>query len=291
MRAMKILVTGGDGMLGSDVLPIISDRFEIHSPTISELDVRDAVAVFTAIRDGKFDWVLHMAALTDLDWCEDHRDETFTVNVGGTENIAKACAKYGCRMVYISTSGIFSGRLGRPYIEDDTPKPVNVYGLSKYQGELVIQKNLPEEHMLILRVGWLFGGGKHDNKFVGKMFRLMQSLPRVQAVADIWGSPNYSIDIGKLVVNMLSENVSGIFHIANSGEPASRYDLAVAIRDAAGIATEVEAVPAEKFPTRAFRPPVEAIASVRLHEKGFEMRNWHEALNEYVARLKDETTN
>ncbi len=280
------MVTGGSGMLGSDVLPLLEEEFDVLAPSHEKLDVTDAKAVEEAVQSG-FDIVLHMAALTDLDWCEDHPEEAMRVNTGGTQNVAKACAKAGCKMIYISTSGVFSGRLGRPYTEDDTPKPANVYGRSKYEGELAVERFVAPERRLILRVGWLFGGGRKDKKFVAKMFKLMRSTPKVMAVDDIWGSPNYSVDIGRLLVELIDAQAFGLFHVANSGEPASRYDVALAIRDAAGFDVEVEAVPASRFPTRAPRPPMEAITSLRLDgvvKSG--MRHWRNALEEYVARLK-----
>jgi len=273
-------------MLGGDLVPIFANTFDALAPTKSELNIAKAQHVRDALENGNFDWVLHMAALTDLDWCEDHPDDAMAVNAIGTQNIANACAKCACKMAYISTSGIFSGRLGRPYTEDDQPRPANVYGRSKYEGELAVQRALNPDMRLILRVGWLFGGGERDKKFVGRMFRLMKSTPRVQAVADIWGSPNYSIDIAMLLTKMLSENICGLFHIANSGAPASRYDVAAAIRNVAGFSAEIEAVPSSQFPMRAFRPPMEAINSTRLKGAvGFEMRDWREALMEYIPRL------
>ena len=282
----KILITGGNGMLGSDVVPILAKKFNTIVPDQSSLNITDRNAVLDTIISGSFDLVLHMAALTDLDWCEEHPEDAMNVNARGTRYIAEACEKIGAKMIYISTSGIFSGKLGRPYIETDIPKAANVYGQSKYEGELAVQEILSEDRWLILRVGWLFGGGKNDKKFVGKIFNMMKKLPRVQAVSNIWGSPNYSVDIGNVILKMIEEDVSGLFHIANEGEPASRYDLAVAIRDFAGFSTEIEAVPSSKFPTRAVRPPMEAITSIRLNEIGFGMRHWRNALKEYVERLK-----
>ncbi len=280
--SMRVLITGCSGMLGSDLVPILAQKFDVHATDVGELDITDRKNVIGVICSGGFDWVLHMAALTDLDWCEEHPEETMRVNAGGTENIAIACSKAGCKMAYISTSGIFSGQLGRPYTEDDIPKPANVYGESKYRGELIMRRILPDDRILILRVGWLFGGGENDKKFVGKMFRLMSKMDRVKVVSDIWGSPNYSVDIANLISAMLSRGASGLFHIANFGEPASRYDVAVEIRDAAGFTTEIEAVPSSAFPTKALRPPMEAITSTRLEKAGFSMRHWKEALREYI---------
>lgn len=281
---VKILITGGNGMLGADVVPILSEKFETVVPTRSELDVTNRENVIKTIRNGGFDWVIHLAALTDLDWCEDHVEETISVNALGTKNIVDACEMAGCRIAYISTSGVFSGNKRTHYTEDDMPAPINIYALSKYLGELAVSaKN--EGKWLILRVGWLFGGGEKDKKFVGKIFNLMKKADKIEAVANIWGSPNYSVDVGELIVKFIEYNAYGLFHVANSGEPASRFDMAVAIKEFLRANVEIQPVGAEKFPTKAKRPRMEAIKSIRLEELGIKPRHWKDALGDYIKRL------
>ncbi|MCD6531972.1 dTDP-4-dehydrorhamnose reductase [bacterium] len=283
---MRVLITGSSGMLGSDILPILGREFDVVAPSHGEMDITDFERVRRAIAEGGFDWVIHLAAITDLDWCEDNPEKAFLVNALATKNIAEICRDTGTKLAYISTSGVFSGQKKTPYTERDIPKPANVYGKSKYEGEKFVQEVLDEGDFLILRVGWLFGSGARDKKFVGKMFDLLRERPKVMAVDDIFGSPNYSIDIGEAIVQLIKGGHSGIFHIANSGEPASRYDIAVAIREFMGSAAEIEPVPASKFPTRAFRPPMEAIDSIRIEDAlGKKLRHWRRALEEYVKRL------
>lgn len=287
---LRILLTGGNGMLGTDIVPILSSRFNISAPSSNELDITCNSTVEQVICNGKFDWVIHMAALTDLDWCEENPDVCSKINEEGTKNVSIACAKSNTRLVYISTSGVFSGNKETPYTESDVPKPINVYGKSKYNGELLIQKLLPPENRLILRVGWLFGGGrKKDKKYVGKMFRLMMERDKVLAVSNIFGSPNYSIDIGKTIAELINLNCHGIFHIANSGEPASRYDMALVIREAASARTVIEPASNTQFPTKAPRPKMEAITSLFLNDYlKTPIKHWRIALEEYVYRLRKE---
>jgi len=286
---MKILIDGSSGMLGTDIIPIFRKYFDIFTPSRTEMNVIDEKSVDKIISTGKFDWVVHLAALTDLDWCEDNPVEAMRVNADGTKNIANACLKYNVKMMYISTSGVFSGIHEKPYTENNIPEPVNVYGKSKYRGEKFVQEILPEQNILILRVGWLFGGGKNDKKFVGKMFHLIEEKPKVFAVHDIFGSPNYSIDIGQTMVDLIDSDIYGIFHVANSGNPASRYDIAKSIRDFMNAETKVLPVSSKKFPTKAFRPPMEAIESVKINDAiGHKLRHWKDALDEYVQRLKNE---
>ena len=286
-KKLKVLIDGSSGMLGTDILPILRKHFEIYAPSRNEMDIVDETAIDRIFSSNRFDWVIHLAASTDLDWCEDNPDEALRINAYGTKNMAEHCARYGVKMIYISTSGVFSGRHKKPYNENDIPEPANVYGKSKYLGEQFVRQILPEQNFLILRVGWLFGGGKNDKKFVGKMFNLIRERPKVYAVRDIFGSPNYSVDIGRTIVELIDSGAYGTFHIANSGEPASRYDVAKSIRDFADVETEVVPVPADKFPTKAFRPPMEAIESIKIEDVlGHRLRHWKDALEEYISRLK-----
>ncbi len=285
-RRLRVLITGGSGMLGSDILPVLERQFEVYAPPRTQLDITDFPKVKQTVEEGKFDWVIHLAALTDLDWCEDHPEIAHRVNAEATGFLAEVSKNAGAKFAYISTSGIFDGKKRNPYTEHDIPSPINVYGKSKYEGEKFVREVFGDKGYLILRVGWLFGGGAQDKKFVGKMFQLLREKEQVLAVNDIVGSPNYSVDIGEAIVKLIEGDFSGIFHIANSGEPASRYDIATAMKEFMNSPTEIIPVSAEKFPTKAPRPPMEAIASVKLEDAlGHPMRHWREALEEYIHRL------
>ncbi len=281
----KIIITGAKGMMGSDVVPILSENYSVVPTDKEELDITDAGQIEDWFDRVRPDWVVHMAALTDLDFCEENPDIAHEVNNAGTEKIAAACKKRGIGMIYISTSGIFSGKKDKPYTEDDIPKPVNVYGQSKYHGELAVQKILEGEKWMILRAGWLFGGGENDIKFVGKMIKLARTISEISAVDNIFGSPNYTVDIGRLICYLIEEEMRGVFHVGNEGL-ATRLDLAEAIVELSGADCTIKPVHSSVFPTKAPRPPMEAIVNSRLLRIGYEMRPWREALKDYIERLR-----
>jgi len=286
-KRQKIVVTGADGMMGSDVVPILRNEFDVVPTDIPELDVTDIGQAREFLREKSPDWVIHMAALTDLDYCEDHPDIADKVNHIGTRNIAEICAEEDIRLIYISTSGIFSGKNKNPYGEDDIPIPKNVYGVSKYKGELAVRELLSPDQWMILRAGWLFGGGKRDIKFVGKIYKLCHERTELSAVNDIFGSPNYTLDIGRLLMYLISNRNTGVFHVGNSGI-ATRFDIARSIVKFAGVDCRVIPVPSTAFPTVAPRPPMEAIRNDSLSEAGYDLRHWEQALKEYINRLKCE---
>ncbi|HHS49953.1 MAG TPA: dTDP-4-dehydrorhamnose reductase [candidate division Zixibacteria bacterium] len=282
----KILATGARGMMGSDIIPILSKEFEVLSTDIAELNVCEPSQVREAMASFRPNWVLHMAAMTDLDRCEVEQEAAKAVNFEGTRNIARACAEFDAGIIYISTSGVFSGRKKVPYTEDDVPRPKNFYGETKYWGELAVREILPESRRLILRAGWLFGGGPLDKKFVGKIYKLAKEKGELSAVEDIFGSPNYSVDIGALIIYLVKNNLFGLFHAANEGW-ANRFQIAEEIVRIANIDCIVKPVPSSFFVTKAPRPPMEAIENRRLKELGYNMRPWKEALAEYVFRLAE----
>ncbi len=283
----KLLVTGGAGMLGSDIIPILNKTFVVHSTDRANLNIDNHRELEDFFAANRFDVVLHMAAITDLDWCETNIDAAFRTNARATGKIADLCASSNTHLIYISTSGVFSGNRGVPYIETDVPMPINVYGKSKFEGEKLAQANISPEKLTILRVGWLFGGGIIDKKFVRKMFELLQTRDKVAAVSDIFGSPNYSEDIGHAIVDIVNNCVHGLFHVQNSGEYASRFDIACEIKKNLDSRAEIEPIGADRFPTKAERPKMEAINSIFVKDAlGYELRPWKDALAEYVSRLK-----
>ena len=283
----KVLLTGANGMLGSDIIPILSKKYDLLATSRDELDITDYSKFQKVVDDFQPDWIFHLAALTDLDFCEKEPEIAMKINAISTGQIAKIASERNIKMLYISTSGVFPGDSTEPYTEYDMPAPVSVYGQSKFEGELLLKKYLKEEHYLILRAGWLFGGGEKDFKFVGKMFKLMKKLDRVKVVTDIKGSPNYSLDIAMIIKILLDKNASGLYHTVNEGI-ASRYDIAVKIKEFANIDVIIDEATASDFPAVAPRPPMEGIINMKLLEDfDFQMRSWQDSLREYVLRLKN----
>ncbi|MFP4458247.1 MAG: dTDP-4-dehydrorhamnose reductase [Candidatus Zixiibacteriota bacterium] len=282
---MKILMTGSEGMLGSDIIEILKKEHQVIGFDKEQLDITDRSALEAAFNMHQPELVLHLAALTDLDYCERNPVDAFKVNTEATADIAELCALHGSNMIYISTSGVFQGNRKKPYSEDDIPNPVSIYGQSKYNGEKEVRRFLDDDSWLILRAGWLFGGGNRDKKFVGKMYKLMKKLDEVKVVDDIYGSPVYTKDFGETIQFLIAKKASGLYHIVNEGI-VSRYEIALEMKSIVGFDTKTQRASADEFPAVAPRPPMEGIVSHNLKERyEYRLRNWKEALGEYLKRL------
>jgi len=282
---MRILVTGAKGMLGTDLCRILVARgHEIEATDIQEMDVRDLDAVRKTVCSVSPDWVIHLAALTDVDGCEKAPDEAFRTNTLGTQNVALTCQEYGARMVYVSTISVFDGVKCEPYTEFDTPNPQSWYSRSKYQGELIVEKLLSQYY--IVRAGWMFGGGREDKKFVAKIMDLATQRPELTAVDDKWGSPTYTHDIASGIELLLHTGLYGTYHMVNTGGYCSRFEFAQAILKFAGNTTcALKPVSSAMFPLPAPRPRMEAARNLNLELRGLNwMRPWQEALQDYIQQ-------
>lgn len=260
-----ILITGANGVVGGYI--DFGTRL-----THSELDITDLNAVLTAFTKHKPRVVIHLAASNDLSRCEREPWYAYSVNAVGTYNLALAAHSIGAKLVYVSTSGVFDGTKKESYTEKDIPNPVNVYGHSKYLGELAVRGIL--DNFLIVRTSWVFGGGKDkDKKFVGRI--LQQSKEKeVRAVTDKRGSPTYAKDLASALRTLAEGEVRGVVHIA--GEEATRYDVAFEVLKLAGSrATVVQATSAD-FAVNYRSGENESMVRSPL------MRPWREALEEYI---------
>jgi dTDP-4-dehydrorhamnose reductase len=278
---MNVLVTGAKGMLGSDLCPIFAKEHRVVATDLEEMDVRVPEAVFTFMGEIKPDLVLHLAALTNVDGCQEMRDQAFLTNAMGTKNMALACQRLGAVMVYISTGSVFDGTKNEPYTEFDTPNPRSEYSRAKYQGELLV-KDLLSEHYIV-RAGWMFGGGNQDKKFVGKIISLAQRGQKLQVVDDKFGSPSYTSDLARGILRLVKTGWYGTYHMANPG-CCSRFEYAQKIVELAGIPScPIEPVSSDAFPLPAPRPRMEAIRNYVLQLLGLNwMRPWEEALADYI---------
>ena len=279
----KLLVTGAAGMVGSYVRRAFANH-DLVLTDVTEgstfLDVRDPAAVRVAIGDARPDAVLHLAAATDVDRCEQEPDWAHDANAIGTRNVALACQARAIPLVYVSTGAVFPGEKAEPYTEFDTPAPANVYARSKRAGEQFVASLLPRHY--IVRAGWMFGGAGRDVKFVGKIARLIQSgRTRLEIVDDLIGSPTYAWDLLEGLRRLMETEAYGVYHMANAGW-CTRYESALAIREALD-RPDVEIIPvsSDRFPLLAPRRS-EALRSAKLEGLGLGMRPWQEALREYV---------
>jgi len=279
---MKVLITGSDGTLGRDVCAALAPGHTVVPTTIETLDITQARAVARQVDEHRPDLVMHLAAMTDVDGCELRPDEAERVNAAGTVNVAEACRRVGCRLLYVSSGCVFDGRSDRPYTEEDTPNPVNVYGASKYHGEQAVRKLVGRHY--IVRTCWLYGAG--DRKFISRFIERARREDSVPVVTDKVGSPTWSRDLAGALVHVAESGAFDTYHIANAGV-ASRFDMARLILDVTGIKCRLEPVDSSAFPLPAPRPGLEALDSRRLHKCGLRrLRTWQEALREYLQTAK-----
>jgi len=263
------LITGAKGMVGS--------YFDFGLKTdIGEMDVTDLDKVFAFTSRHKPRIVVHLAAETDLDRCEKEPDHAYRVNTIGTYNVAVAARAIGAKVVYVSTAGVFDGNKKEPYTEEDRPNPQNVYGRTKYLGEVIVRDLVPE--YLIARSCWMFGGGPGvDKKFVSKIIKqLDQDVMKV--VDDKTGSLTYGKDLAYAIKQLLIQNRTGLFHLSNRGI-CSRYEVAKEIVKVLGADVKIIPVDSREFTSTATRSASEAMAS-----KLDIMRDWREALREYLLK-------
>ncbi len=278
----KVYVTGGNGMLGRALVPVLLPTYEVRATDLPGVDIRDADAVMTDILRFQPDIVLHLASMTDVDECELHPKEASLSNRIGTRNVALACRESGAVMGYVSTGMIYNGRKRHPYIEYDKPAPLSVYGRTKYEGELEIRSIL--QRYYLFNSCWIFGGGGEDKKFVAKILDLARNNKELRIVDDKFGSPTYTVDLARCINALIGQPETGRYHCVNHGY-VNRYGLAMEILRIAGIdGCRIIPVSSDRFNLPAPRPRMEAMAGYNLRLMGLNiMRDWRDALEEYIT--------
>lgn len=279
---MKVLVTGVKGQLGYDVVNELEKRgIEAVGVDIEEMDITDAASVEKVITQAAPDAVIHCAAYTAVDAAEDNEAVCRKVNVDGTQNIANVCKALDIKMIYISTDYVFNGEGTRPWEPDDEREPLNVYGQTKYEGELAVQNTL--EKYFIVRIAWVFGvNGKN---FIKTMLNLGKTHDHLTVVNDQFGSPTYTYDLARLLVDMVLTDKYGIYHATNEGI-CTWYEFACEIFKQAHMNIEVTPVPASEYPTKAKRPSNSRMSKAKLAENGFVgLPTWQDALTRYLKEI------
>lgn len=280
---MKVLVTGVKGQLGYDVVRELQKRgHEAVGVDIDEMDITDAAAVERVMTEVQPDAVIHCSAYTAVDRAEEDIEICRRVNVDGTENIAQICKKLDCKMLYLSTDYIFSGDGERPWEPDDEASPLNAYGQSKYDGELALKKYV--EKYFIVRISWVFG--INGNNFIKTMLRLGRENGAVKVVDDQIGSPTYTYDLARLLVDMIESDRYGAYHATNEGI-CSWYEFAKEIFRAAGMDNvSVTPVKSGEFPVKAKRPKNSRMSKEKLVTNGFSLLPaWQDAVARYIKEL------
>ncbi len=299
---MKVFVTGVGGQLGYDVVnELLSRGYEAVGSDIIpaadmagktaadyiSLDITDSQAVSSAINDIKPDAVIHCAAWTAVDAAEDreNREKVYAVNVKGTENLAKAARAVDAKMIYISTDYVFDGSGTEPWEPDcKTFKPLSVYGSTKLAGEQAVSSLL--EKYFIVRIAWVFG--KNGNNFIKTMLRLTERFDTLKVVCDQIGTPTYTFDLARLLVDMAESEKYGYYHATNEGGFISWYDFACEIFKAAGKDMKVLPVTtAEYGVSKAARPFNSRLSKEKLSQNGFEpLPTWQDALKRYLKEIE-----
>ena len=281
---MKVLVTGVKGQLGYDVVRELEKRGHTAvGEDIDEMDITDAAAVERVLTETQPEAVIHCSAFTAVDRAEDETELCRRVNVEGTKNIAKICKKLDCKMLYLSTDYIFSGDGERPWEPDDEASPLNAYGQSKYDGELALKKYV--EKYFIVRISWVFG--INGNNFIKTMLRLGRENGAVKVVDDQIGSPTYTYDLSRLLVDMIESGRYGAYHATNEGI-CSWYEFAKEIFRAAGM-NDVSVTPVKsgEFPVKAKRPKNSRMSKEKLVANGFTLLPaWQDAVARYMKELE-----
>lgn len=287
---MKVLVTGCNGQLGYDVSKELTKRGDTAvSVDIEEMDITDKAAVENYIRNANVDAVIHCAAYTAVDAAEDNVELCRRINCDGTKNIADSCKKHNLKMIYISTDYVFNGEGETPWKPDENREPLNVYGQTKYEGELAVESTL--DKFFIVRISWAFGlNGKN---FVRTMLNLGKTHDKLTVVSDQIGSPTYTVDLAKLLVDMVHSDKYGRYHATNEGI-CSWYEFTCEIMKQAAeyypeyANVEVTPVSSDAYPTKAKRPSNSRMSKDKLTENGFDrLPTWQDALRRYLKELHE----
>lgn len=302
---MKVLVTGVAGQLGHDVMNELHKRgYEGVGSDIApqysgaddgtavtkmdyiQMDITNSEEVTETIKKVNPDVVVHCAAWTAVDLAEEseNKEKVMAINVGGTENIAKVCKELDCKMVYISTDYVFDGYGTRPweeYCKDYAP--LNVYGESKLMGEKVVSLNL--EKYFIVRIAWVFG--VNGNNFIKTMLKVGKKFDTLNVVNDQIGTPTYTYDLSRLLVDMIETDKYGYYHATNEGGYISWYDFACEIFKQAGYKTKVNPVTTEEYGvSKARRPFNSRLNKTKLVDNGFTpLPDWKDALSRYLKEI------
>ncbi len=286
---MKVLVTGVKGQLGFDVVNELKKRgHEAIGVDIEEMDITCENAVKTTFKEISPDAVVHCAAWTAVDAAEEegNADKVYAINALGTKYIAEACKASGCKMVYISTDYVFDGNGETPW-EPDCKEyaPLNYYGATKLEGEKFVSSIL--EKYFIVRISWVFG--KNGNNFIKTMLKVAEKVPSLRVVNDQIGTPTYTLDLAKLLVDMVETERYGYYHASNEGGYISWYDFACEIFRQAGVDVSVAPVTTAEYGiSKAKRPFNSRLEKKKLTENGFErLPAWQDALGRYLAEIKN----
>ena len=277
----NILVTGSTGQLGSDVVKELLKRgYSTLSPNRSEFNLCSEDSIRNYILNSNCEAIVHCAAYTQVDKAEDEKDLCIKINATATKHIVKCAKILDIPMIYISTDYVFDGTKDGEYTENDETNPINIYGESKLAGEKYVQEILDKYY--IVRTSWVFNiNGKN---FIETMLRLSKANNQLSIVNDQIGSPTYTKDLSRLLVDMLETSKYGLYHATNEGY-CSWYEFANTIFKLANINIDIKAINSNEYASRAKRPLNSKLSKDKLIEYGFKpLPHWEDALKDYLIR-------
>ena len=280
----NILVIGSTGQLGSDVVKELLKRgYSTLSPNRSEFNLCSEDSIRNYILNSNCEAIVHCAAYTQVDKAEDEKDLCIKINATATKHIVKCAKILDIPMIYISTDYVFDGTKDGEYTENDETNPINIYGESKLAGEKYVQEILDKYY--IVRTSWVFNiNGKN---FIETMLRLSKANNQLSIVNDQIGSPTYTKDLSRLLVDMLETSKYGLYHATNEGY-CSWYEFADTIFKLANINIDIKAINSNEYASRAKRPLNSKLSKDKLIEYGFKpLPHWEDALKDYLIRRRD----
>jgi len=279
MKHKKILITGTAGQLGREFRRILSQRgMNFTAPTEDLCNITNFEQVEKTIDSEKPDIIINCAAYNLVDETEENPKTAFLVNSVAVENLAKVCKQKNIFLVHYSSDYVFDGEKGSPYTEEDSPAPISIYGQTKLEGELAVQRILTD--YLVLRTSWVFGVGTQN--FLYKLKQWATNNTVVKVSSDETSVPTYAVDIVNITLLSLEKGLKGLYHLTNSGY-TSRYELSKYFTKKIGLETKIEPVPASSFNTKARRPRFSAMSNGKiLKELRIPSRSWEDSIDRFV---------
>jgi dTDP-4-dehydrorhamnose reductase len=279
---MKALIIGGKGLLGKNIAPVFDKTFDLTICDIDTWDITDRASGESHIEKYRPDVLINLAAMTDVDGCEDTKKELAErINGYGAGIIADLCREHNVRFVHISTDYVFDGKKTVPYKENDLPSPISVYGTTKLMGERAVLEKNPSS--LIVRAQWLYGKGGEN--FITKVVNIAKQSGTLRVVNDQRGSPTYARDLAEPLIALIEKGKSGIYHLANSGS-CTWFEFAGEIFRLLEIDTAIIPISSEELERKAKRPSYSVFDMWKFQkDTGLKIRPWQEALREYLTAI------
>ncbi|MBQ2408386.1 MAG: dTDP-4-dehydrorhamnose reductase [Bacilli bacterium] len=281
---MKVLVTGVNGQLGYELAKELNNKgyTDILAVDKDEMDITNKDMVNKVIKNYHPDVIFHCAAWTAVDKAEDEKEACYNVNVNGTKYISEAAKEIDAKLIYISTDYVFDGTKEGLYEIDDEVNPKSIYGETKYEGEQLVRQNVLKH--FIVRISWVFG--INGNNFIKTMLKLAETRNELTVVADQFGSPTYTVDLAKLLVEMSETEKYGTYHINNEGY-CNWAEFAEYIFKINNKNVNVKHITSEEYPQKAYRPRNSKLSKKSLDENGFDrLPSWQDAVERYSKELK-----